>query len=117
MGVPVGVPPTLAETRRVHVIRGLTVETDSRVRVLTGPVVGEVTDRSAVVMVEVLVSDAHENAPDTPASVRTVPIRAALYAVSLLYSNTRNSDIVVNYCIYSTSIKLCYLLTTDFTNV
>ncbi len=62
-------PPPSAGSRKVNVIRGLSVETDSTVRLLTGPVVGEVTAQSAVILLEV------------QAEARTVPIGAAIYAV------------------------------------
>jgi len=58
--------------RKMALVDGYLADTDSAVRVLTGPVVGEVTANAAVIMVEV----ARE---DTP--VGTVPISAALFRV------------------------------------
>jgi hypothetical protein len=54
-------------SRKVNIINGFSVETDSNVDVLTGPILGEITAKSAVVLLEV-----HGKEP-------RIPIVAKLY--------------------------------------
>ena len=41
-------------TKKLNIIHGFEVETDSHVRISTGPVIGEVTANSAVIMLELV---------------------------------------------------------------
>ena len=40
-------------SKKIHIINGYSVNTNSNVRVLTGPILGEITSNSAVVLLEV----------------------------------------------------------------
>ena len=66
------IPPDdfgLTSNRKIHLMDGYPVETDSQVRILTGPVVGKVTAHEAVILIEVLGTE----------SQKFVPIQCALY--------------------------------------
>ena len=48
-----GTNGTTTEKKKVHNFEGFTVQTDTYVRIITGPVVGKVTATSAVILLEV----------------------------------------------------------------
>ena len=60
-------------TKKVDIINGFQVETDSNVDILTGPICGEITATSAVILLEVIGKNMENN----------IPIIAKLYKTSI----------------------------------
>lgn len=108
---------------KIHIIHGYVVDTNSDVRILTGPVIGEVTTNSAFILLEVqgpekftpvtckLYKDPEHDQPVAEESLELKAKRPSVFQLQDLEPNTRYTAVFNGVCKYNATHRMAHFKT------